>query len=69
MEVCRKLSHPDDVSLGAVIECLLGYKLTEVPEMLSHVEILNATSPNSLKDMVCMPCTIIINVMTSLHAA
>ena len=52
MEVCRKVSHADDVTVGAVIAGLLDYKLTEVPTMLSHAERLSAIAPNSLKDTV-----------------
>ena len=51
--MCHKLTTNDDIAVGMVVELLLGYKLTEVGEMQSHVDKQWKTiEPERLKDMV-----------------
>ena len=48
---------PDDMTLGIVIELLLGYKLTDVWEMQNHIEKQKRIKPEQLKNMVYQACT------------
>ena len=49
----KELGLTDDMAVGAVIELLLGYKLTDVLEMQNHVEKQKYTvKPEQLKNMV-----------------
>ena len=50
--MCDKLRKPDDMLVGAVIELMLGYKLTEVELMQSHVELQGKIKPELLKHLV-----------------
>ena len=53
VDMCHKLTTNDDIAVGMVVELLLGYKLTEVGEMQSHVDKQWKTiEPERLKDMV-----------------
>ena len=52
MELCEDILRPDDMVVGAVIELFLGYNLTEVPTMLSHLDDMNSIDVGSLKNMV-----------------
>ena len=48
----EKLGIPDDMAVGAVIELLLGYNLTNVWEMQNHLEKQQHIKPEQLKNMV-----------------
>lgn len=51
VDMCTKLHKPDDMLVGQVI-ALLGYELTEVWKMQSHVENQTKLKPELLKHMV-----------------
>ena len=50
--MCQNFLTFDDTLVGAIIQLLLGYKLTEVEAMLSHVEVQEEIKPELLKDLV-----------------
>ena len=52
VRMCTALNEDDDEVIGAVIELLIGYKLTNVESMHSHLDHQWMIKPEQLKQMV-----------------
>ena len=53
VEMCHKLASSDDIVVGAVVQLLLGHKLSENWKMQSHIDKQSKMiKPEHLKDMV-----------------
>lgn len=55
MEVAEKIRLPDDVTIGYIIEHLLGINLTVVEKFHSHLEPMKFIRKEILKDQVITP--------------
>eukprot|EP00731_Ephydatia_muelleri_P031356 Em0022g870a len=52
LETCANLGLPDDMTVGAVIGAVLGYDLTDVHNINTHLNGLMNLDPHSLKDQI-----------------
>lgn len=52
VEIAQALGTPDDMAIGFVIESILGYNLTVVPTMYSHLNLLSRISQQDLPKQI-----------------